>query len=163
MSGFSEHQKERFSRAFIEAAAAASSDDTTCDFPKDDVEGVDVTVRRQGYVVDFQLKSTAGPKRSGDHLNFDLEARTYNLFVNPTRSGLGVLALVVLHEQPEKWVDMRHEVTSLAHCAYYLTLTGMQRTANTAKIRLRIPLANRLTPAAMRELTDAAQSRWRSV
>lgn len=158
VGGLSEQQKERFSRAFL--VAAASGADFAYDFPMDDRSGVDMTVQDHRYVLDFQLKATAVPKAHGDNLVFDLDVRTFNLLASTDRAGYGVLALVVINETPSNWVRMCDQSTTLAHCAYYLPLTGMEQTDNTATVRLTIPRANRLTPEAMKTLMSQARARW---
>jgi hypothetical protein len=156
----SEGQKERFGRAFVIAAACGAEEDFTCAVFADDLEGVDATVSQRGITVDFQLKSTSVPKGRGTDLLFDLDVRTYDLLRGPVRSGLGVLALVVLHEETESWLTMTEASSTLNHCAYYLVLHGMPPTANTSKIRLTVPRANILNQEAMRELMRASRGRF---
>jgi hypothetical protein len=119
-------------------------------------------VQDHRFILDFQLKSTAVPRTSGSDILFDLDVRTYNLLASPERAGLGVLALVVVHQEPTRWVKVCDESTALAHCAYYLPLTGRRLTENQATVRLSIPRSNRLTPDAMRHLMDRARARWSS-
>lgn len=151
-------QKERFSRAWLVAAAAAA--DFTYEIVTDDERGVDMTVNSGLHVVDFQLKATSKPEVQDGHLVHDLDVRTYDLLRSTLRSGYGVLALVVVGDDADKWHQMDANGTRLARSAYYLPLFGMPSTSNDSTIRLKIPLTNMLTATAMRMLMDAQAARW---
>lgn len=160
MGGHGKTQMERFSRAFVIAAACAAEDDITFSIPPDDIEGVDMVVSQRGVTVDFQLKSTRVPIDAGENFMFDLDVPTYQLLTDRVRSGLGVLALIVLHETVGSWLEMDAHTTTLAHCAYYLPLHGLPPTTNTATIRLAVPKANVLNQEAMRMLMKTSRARF---
>ncbi|WP_052460536.1 DUF4365 domain-containing protein [Microbacterium gorillae] len=151
-------QKERFSRAWIIAAAASA--DFTYEIVADDERGVDMTVHSSQHTLDFQLKATSNPELRNGHLIHDLDVRTYNLLRSTTRSAHGVLALIVLGPDTTTWHVPDHDATTLAKCAYYLSLTGMPATANAATVRLEVPVANLLTADAMRSLMSTEAARW---
>lgn len=151
-------QKERFSRAWVIAAAAAA--DFTYEIVADDERGVDMTVHSHDHTLDFQLKATSRPEVQDECLVHDLDVRTYNLLRSQQRSGYGVLALIVVADDTAAWHVMDHDGTSLTRSAYYLPLYGMPSTSNAATIRLKVPMANLLTPGAMRALMDAQAARW---
>lgn len=153
-------QKERFSRAWLIAAAAAA--DFTYEIVTDDERGVDMTVNSGIHALDFQLKATSKPQVQGGDLLHDLDVRTYDLLRSKHRSGYGVLALVVVGDDADTWHRMDHIGTRLARSAYYLPLFGLPSTINDSTIRLKIPLTNLLTPTAMRALMDAQAARWTS-
>jgi hypothetical protein len=151
-------QKERFSRAWVVAAAAAA--DFTYEIVADDERGVDMTVHSHDHTLDFQLKATSRPEVQDECLVHDLDVRTYNLLRSQQRSGYGVLALIVVADDTTAWHVMDQDGTSLTRSAYYLPLFGMPSTPNAATIRLKVPMANLLTPGAMRALMDAQAARW---
>lgn len=151
-------QKERFSRAWIIAAAASA--DYTYEIVADDERGVDMTVHSREHTLDFQLKATSNPDLQDGHLIHDLDVRTYDLLRSRTRSAYGVLALIVLGPDTSSWHVVEHDVTTLARSAYYLPLMGMPATTNTATVRLKVPVSNLLTADAMRFLMDAEAKRW---
>lgn len=151
-------QKERFSRAWVIAAAAAA--DFTYEIVADDQRGVDMTVHSLEHTLDFQLKATSNPEFQDDCVVHDLDIRTYNLLRSQQRSGYGVLALIVVGDDTAAWQVMDHDGTSLARSAYYLPLFGMPSTANEATIRLKVPLDNLLTAGAMQTLMAAQAARW---
>lgn len=160
MGDGSASQKERFSRAWVIAAASAA--DFTYDIVMDDLRGVDMTVHSHEGTVDFQLKATSKPEVKDDHLIHDLDVRTYDLLRSKTRSGYGVLALIVVGGDTASWHVMDSDGTSLTTSAYYLPLFGMGETVNKATVRLKVPMTNLLTPDAMKGLMDAQAARWAS-
>lgn len=153
-------QKERFSRAWVIAAASAA--DLTYEIVADDERGVDMTVHSHHHTLDFQLKATSNPEVQGDCLVHDLDVRTYNLLRSQQRSGYGVLALIVVGDNTASWHVMDQEGTNLTRTAYYLPLFGMSATPNEATIRLKVPMSNLLTAEAMRSLMDLQAARWAS-
>lgn len=153
-------QKERFSRAWVVAAAAAAN--FTYEIVADDERGVDMTVHSNEHTLDFQLKATSNPDVQGGCLVHNLDVRTYNLLRSQQRSGYGVLAVIVVADDTADWHVMNHDGTSLTRSAYYLPLFGMPSTSNAATIRLKVPMSNLLTPGAMQAMMDTQAARWAS-
>ena len=158
MGDGSPKQKERFSRAWVIAAASAA--DFTYEIVADDERGVDMTVHSQEHTIDFQLKATSSPEIQDGCLVHDLDVRTYNLLRSEQRSGYGVLALIVVGPDTASWHVMDDGGTSLTRSAYYLPLFGLPATPNQATIRLKVPMSNLLTADAMKLLMDAQVARW---
>lgn len=151
-------QKERFSRAWVIAAASAAN--FTYEIVADDERGVDMTVHGPEHIIDFQLKATSAPEIQDNHLVHDLDVRTYNLLRSETRSAYGVLAVVIVGGDTAEWHVMDDGGTRLTHAAYYLPLIGMPETQNAATVRLRLPMSNLLNADAMRTLMSAQAARW---
>jgi hypothetical protein len=160
VGGTPEQQKERYSRAWVVAAAAGA--DYTYTILPDDVHGVDMTVRHDLHSIDFQLKSTASPIDQDGHIAFDLDVTTYDLLRQTQRSGLGVLALIVVDDDREQWLAFDADGTHLKWTAYYLSLHGKPQVANTATVRLKVPKSNLLTIDGMKALMAEAAARWAS-
>lgn len=153
-------QKERYSRAWVIAAASAAN--CTYRIVADDEHGVDMTVHSADITLDFQLKATSHPEVVEGCLIHDLDVRTYDLLRSPTRSAYGVLALVVVGDDTDNWLDMDDSGTKIARSAYYLPMIGLPATENDSTVRLKIPMANLLTVEAMKALIDAEAKRWAS-
>jgi hypothetical protein len=151
-------QKERYSRAWLVAAAAGAN--FTYEIVADDEHGVDMTVHRGLDTLDFQLKATSHPVTQDGCLVHDLDVRTYDLLRSTRRSGYGVLALVVLAGDPAYWIEMDGTATKLLRSGYYLPMYGLPETMNSATVRLQVPLENLLTIDAMRDLMAASAARW---
>jgi len=153
-----DQQKEWFSRSFLVGVAAAAS------FPVEvrlnDVNGVDATVHDGGIQTDWQLKGTSSPEFSADGkmLHFDLDVRTYNLFVGE-RNASAYLGVVVMPNDPVDWVATRKDIVSLRHCGYWQKITGMAATTNTSTVRIHLPVRQRLTVAAVRRIMQAERKR----
>ncbi len=88
MGDGSPKQKERFSRAWVIAAASAA--DFTYEIVADDERGVDMTVHSHEHTIDFQLKATGKPDIQDGSLVHDLDVRTYDLLRSETRTSYGV-------------------------------------------------------------------------
>lgn len=158
MGDASPGQKERFSRAWVIAAASAA--DYTYSIVLDDNRGVDMTVSSDSHAIDFQLKATSRPRVISGCLIHDLDVRTYDLLRSKNRSAGTALSLVVVGGDTSSWHDMDDSKTTLACAAYYLPLMGMPESANKQTVRLRVPLSNLLTPGAMRDLMEKEAARW---
>lgn len=160
MTAGSPKQKERFSRAWVIAAAAAA--DFTYEIVADDERGVDMTVHSPEHTIDFQLKATSNPVVQDGYLVHDLDVRTYNLLRSEQRSAYGVLAVIIVGDDTATWHVMDGTGTSLTRAAYYLPLFGMPATPNEATIRLKVPMSNFLTADAMNNLMNTQAARWGS-
>lgn len=153
-------QKERFSRAWVIAAASVA--DYTYEIVADDARGVDMTVHSDVHTIDFQLKATSSPEYQDEYLVHDLDVRTYDLLRSTERTGYGVLALIVVGDDTDGWHGMNDAETTLTQCAYYLPLFGRSGTPNLATIRLKVPTSNLLTADAMKSLMDQQKARFTS-
>ncbi|MFV0632725.1 DUF4365 domain-containing protein [Demequina sp.] len=158
MTEGSPKQKERFSRAWVIAAASAA--DFTYEIVADDERGVDMTVHSHHHALDLQLKATSNPDEQDGQLVHDLDIRTYDLLRSESRTSYGVLVLVVVGHDSTSWQTMDDAGTSLTRAAYYLPMLGLPDTANTSTVRLKVPKDNLLTATAMKSLMDAQASRW---
>jgi hypothetical protein len=84
-----------------------------------DVNGVDATVRDGGVSTDWQLKGTSSPDWSADKktLFFDLDVRTYKLFIGD-RNSSGYLGVVVVPDDDADWAAVSDKELRLRHCGY---------------------------------------------
>lgn len=107
-------QKEQVSRAFGHALATQGGY-TICDWNVDK-DGVDVTLRSRGLMVDIQLKWTQSPRVVRSGYSFDLDIETYDKLSDPECSAPGHLALLIVPSdfassvvEPLGREDQRHE------------------------------------------------------
>lgn len=157
MQDITQQQKEWFSRAFLVAVSAAAG--YSLDWKLDDVNGVDVTVADGGITVDWQMKATASPDFSQDHLRFDLDRGTYKQLVEDDRSSEAYLGVVVIPDDPSLWVKQSAEDLTLLKCGYWARLTGLEPTDNTSSVRIKLPLSNMLSVHSMTEIMTQARRR----
>lgn len=146
-------KEERFSIAFCRALAACSGVNYStedCDFGLD---GSFCSVSRRkdgrffsdGVRIDFQAKSTKNIEISGDDLIYDLEVKNYrDLIVTDTFSPR-ILVLYLLPEHEDQWMIFNERDVIVQHGAYWCSLRGHEDTLNTSTIRIRVPLAQKLT------------------
>jgi hypothetical protein len=153
-----DQQKEWFSRSFLVGIAAAAR--FPVELTLNDVNGVDATVHDGGISTDWQLKGTSSPLWSADRkiLYFDLDVRTYNLFIND-RNSSGYLGVVVVPEDDAQWAVVSDKELRLHHCGYWQRITGLPATENTATIRIHLPITQMLNVVQIQEIMSAERKR----
>ncbi|WP_344326834.1 DUF4365 domain-containing protein [Aeromicrobium halocynthiae] len=151
-------QKEWFSRSFLVAVAAAAK--FPVELTLNDVDGVDATVRDGGITTDWQLKGTSSPQYSadGETLYFDLDVRTYNLFIGE-RNSSGYLGVVVMPDDDTRWVSVTPSELRLRHLGYWQKITGLPATDATSKVRIHLPVSQQLDIPSLREIMRAERER----
>lgn len=125
--------------------------------------GVDVSVRNiqsfngklmdLGTSFDCQLKSTINWSEKDDHIVYDVEIDTYNklIFREKNSSVPCLLVVLCLPRDESQWLSSTEEGLLLKKSCYFYHLKG-EFHKNTAQARIKIPIANRLTPEAVQEL-----------
>lgn len=146
-----DQQKEWFSRSFLVGVAAAAK--FPVELTLNDVNGVDATVHDGGISTDWQLKGTSSPIWSADKktLYFDLDVRTYRLFVGD-RNASGYLGVVVVPESDSDWAAVSDKELRLRHCGYWQKITGLPATDNTATVRIHLPIAQKLNVLQIQQI-----------
>lgn len=81
--------KERFSVAYIQALSACAGH--VLGDCRPDKDGVDLTLRSSGLMVDLQLKCSQHPRKARRDYVYDLDVATYNRWRHPDRSAPGIL------------------------------------------------------------------------
>jgi len=152
------HCKESLSRAYVTAVVGRSRNNLLWNREYD--YGVDGSVRilkqrgarirETGLGFDFQSKTTTDWKIEGADVVYALEADAYNDLVERAGSGAVPFLLVslCLPKDEAGWLDVSPEQLILQKCAFWSKLNGAL-TDNTATRRVRIPVANVFTPAAV--------------
>lgn len=142
-------RKELYSYAYITAIAASAQ----CEImvPKMDYDSLDAIVlptRGVRLPLSLQLKATARECIENDEVVFDLPIKNYDDLRSPER--LPSL-LVVLHLPTEEhqWVTHQPDLLLLRNSAYYLNLLGRPEVQNEKTVRVRIPVAQRLTKESL--------------
>jgi hypothetical protein len=72
------------------------------------------------------------------------------------------VVVIVPGEKPDDWYDEGPEFTISKRAAYWRDLLNAPDTTNTAKIAVRVPLANRYTPQVVQGHMSAAQEAFRA-
>jgi hypothetical protein len=118
------------------------------------VERIGTIIRDTGLQLDLQLKSTTRASVGDTVVSYDLDARSYqHLRVQPPMCPR-ILVLLVLPDDDEKWLSQSPEELILRHCAYWLSLRGMESVATVSTVRLAIPRSSVFSVQAVRAIMD---------
>ncbi|MGM9467118.1 DUF4365 domain-containing protein [Streptomyces murinus] len=148
-------QKEQVSRAYVHVLATQGGY-TICDWNVDK-DGVDVTLRSRGLMVDIQLKCTQSPRIIRGGYSFDLDVETYNKLRDPERSAPGHLALLIVPPDIGRWVTHQPESIILACHGYWASLYGMGDANGSVSTAINLPEHQPLTVKAMGAMFDTAR------
>lgn len=138
--------------------AIASQALCSCSKEDPDVNKIDLMIKRTGliYPVQFQVKSEADPASTDTHIQYDLEASTFNALTEFNYELPGFLALMAYPAFGDPWVNVDNESqTSVKRVVYWMYLGNEERTTNTNRKRIFIPRSNILTPQWITGLFDA--------
>ncbi|MFI6321611.1 DUF4365 domain-containing protein [Nonomuraea sp. NPDC050556] len=150
-------QKEQFSKAYM--LAVASQGGYTIGEWNVDKDGVDVTLRSGGLMVDLQLKCTQRPRTTSDDYVFDLDVPTYNKLRDPYRSAPGYMALVVVPPILDEWLLHEPERLLLSCHAYWAKLQDEPPPTSSATTSIRLPRCQSLTASSIEIMFEVALSR----
>jgi len=163
-----EHLLDELATAYVQAVAAAAG--ATIAVSRLDY-GVDGTLKHivkaegdrfieSGFPVDFQLKGTTGTAIDDDWVAYDLKVRNFDLIVTRSQTATPYyLFLVCFGPDMQRWIVEGHERLILAASAYWWTESGAA-TENSSSVRIDIPIANRLTSAAIEGMLKASKDRF---
>ena len=148
-------QKEQVSRAYVHVLATQGGY-TICDWNVDK-DGVDVTLRSRGLMVDVQLKCTQSPRIVRGGYSFDLDIETYDKLRDPDRSAPGHLALLVVPPDLGRWVTHHAESIVLACHGYWASLHGAGTARSKGTTAISLPEHQPLTAKSMGAMFETAR------
>lgn len=157
------------------ARLIATSAGYTCYKPDDTGDGVDLVIthtQHDGVTfrppnVELQVKTVRTPSSvaGGRELSYDLEVAHYDALRAPGSTRRYLIVVVVPGDETRDWYGHGSDFTVFKRAAYWRDLLNAPTTANTAKIAVRVPLANRYTPqvvqAHMTTAREEFQARFR--
>lgn len=113
-----------------------------------------------GFPLDFQAKSTVNWEINEGYVIYDLESKTYNDIVSrsPAETTL-MLVLLCLPKDSAHWHSVTSEYTTLRTCCFYHTFQGTPVDNENSTKRIKIPIAQHLTPDSLIQLLEAEKSR----
>ena len=161
------HCKESLSKAYVTAVVGRARHKVNWNSDHD--YGVDGYIRKieqrgtrhfeTGWGFEFQSKTTTDWTQENGQIVYDLEVDAYNDLVG--RAGTGalpfLLVLLCIPQDDGVWLNVTADRLILQKCAYWLQLDGVL-TSNVSTKRVRIPIANVLTPTAVNDILDAVKS-----
>ncbi|WP_218009225.1 DUF4365 domain-containing protein [Herbidospora cretacea] len=152
-------QKEQLSKAYM-LAVATQGGYTIAEWNVDK-DGVDVTLRSNGLMVDIQLKCTHGPRKSRGDFTFDLDVKTYDKLRDPDRSAPGYMALMVVPPKLDAWILHEPERLLIACHAYWAKLQDEPSPTGTTTTSVRLPRTQTLTTVSLKHMFEVALHRIR--
>lgn len=155
-------QKEQLSVAFVHAVATRAG--YTIGTWKVDKDGVDITLRDGGLMVDLQLKCTCSPTTTLSGYSFQLDTKTYDKLRDKRRSAPGYLGLVIAPKDVNDWIRHRPTEVLMACHGYWARIQDRNEVASGATKSIPIDPSNVLDGAAMAKMfTDALHMVKRTV
>jgi hypothetical protein len=143
-------QKEQLSVAFVHAIATRAG--YTIGGWKVDKDGVDVTLRHGGLLVDMQLKCTCSPTQTQAGYTHSLDTKTYDKLRERDRSAPGYLGLVIAPKDVEEWVRHDPKELMLACHGYWARIQDREDPANGETKSITLPEFQVLDANAMAEM-----------
>lgn len=147
-------QKEQLSVAFVHAVATRAG--YTIGGWKVDKDGVDITLRSRGLMVDLQLKCTSSPKVTKAGYSFSLDTPTYDKLRDKERSAPGYLGLVIAPANVDDWIEHRSTEVLMACHGYWARIQDLPDAATGETKSISIDSSNILDGAAMTGMFDDA-------
>ena len=160
-------QKEQFNYAYL-CALAAHAGLNRVDAAVDD-DSIDVSFKGKGYhgrpvrspQIEFQLKCTSQNLVDGEVIKFPLSRKNYDDLRGSDFASPRYLAVLLVPIEVDAWLAHSEHHIALFNNCYWLSLRDAEPTENEAQITVAIPLAQRLTSGALREMMDrASQGEW---
>ncbi|ADE14120.1 conserved hypothetical protein [Nitrosococcus halophilus Nc 4] len=154
-------QKEQFSVAYIKAIAAQaglnnahpSVDDDSIDL---ELIGKDFKGILRNPKIELQLKCTSRDLLNGNVIKFPLSLKNYNDLRGDNVLCPRYLAVLVIPENVQDWVEYKDEELILRNSCYWVSIRNHPKTYNKTKVTVDIPLKQRLTKETLVELMTLA-------
>lgn len=154
-------QQEQFSLAFIRAIAAVAG--YSVEEVNVDIDSIDLTIMQYGNNESYpeieglrvQLKCTYRhvPDSGRGCIAFPLSLKNYN---DLRRKGVNPRILVVVHVPGDvnSWMTEADDCLTLYHAAYWVSLRGRDAVDNIDNITVEVPLAQKFTVAALKQIMN---------
>ena len=146
-------KKELVSVSYLQALCAAAGINHG-EYAVDD-DSVDVTLTKKGEVgtglfyspkLDVQLKCTSSDMTENETtFSFPLKLKNYNELIVQNCAAPRILVVLRVPNDLQSWVVVGDNEISLNHCAYWVSLKGLEQTANGTRVTVHLPKENRLT------------------
>jgi hypothetical protein len=157
---YSTVQQEEFSYAFINTIVSAAGYSLQPPTRLTDNAGIDITVTAPGEIgtvqsprFDAQVKCTTDSSLiKAKQIHYPLPVHNHARLIHPNPASPQLLIVVFIPKQLSSWVETTEDQTVLQKSAYWTSLKGRSKTANTDKITVHIPRENLLTPQSLRDI-----------
>jgi hypothetical protein len=153
------NRKEQFSIAYVRAIASVAG--FAVYQPEVDDDSVDLGLAARGAMgtvrsprLDMQIKCTSREILGADSLAFPLSIKNYDDLRHQDLMVPRVLIVVLVPDNIDDWVAHSEEQLLLRHCAYWMSLRGMQETNNELNVTVHLPRNNQFNVIALRDIMD---------
>lgn len=143
------YRQEAFSVAYVRAVAAVAGFRVQEGAQPDD-DSVDLTLAARGPYgalrspkLDVQLKCTLRCPTGDLEFAYDLKAKNYEDLRQTNFQVPRILVVVAVPEDVSEWVAQDDEQLTMRHCGWWISLRGMAASANSEKVRIKIPFGQR--------------------
>lgn len=150
-------RKEQFSKSYIQAVASVAGFSATT--PTVDDDSVDLTIAgrgRDGTVasprLELQAKGRNATTGNGNHFSYNLKLKNYDDLRVANFLVPRILVVVFVPEQIEYWLEQSEERLLMKHCAYWVSLRGMEESNNQNTVAVRLPRSNLFTIEALQDM-----------
>ncbi|MCY4654722.1 MAG: DUF4365 domain-containing protein [Dehalococcoidia bacterium] len=154
-------REESLSRAYVYAVTAIAG--YTFSEANLDRDGIDLRIHAGGLMkpsIGLQLKATFNLGELGQDGNYryDLRIEDYKRLIEPSQTPQ-YLVVLSLPKEEGQWLDVSDYEFVIRHCAYWVSLEGLEESENISTKRVRIPSINRFDPDALQELIERSRER----
>lgn len=163
---YKSNQKELFNVAYVHAMAAQAGLNHGSMTVDDD--SVDLMIIGKGFghgggirnpQLHLQLKCTSQNMISGSVIKFPLSRKNYDDLRGDCYLSPRYLIVMLVPKDVEGWALDNEDHMVLKHCCYWASIKDYPETPNETKVTVEVPLSQRLTPAALRDLMTLASKR----
>ena len=151
------NRKEQFSIAYVRAVASVAG--FTVYQPEVDNDSVDLGLAAKGIMgtvrspkLDMQIKCTSREILGVDSLTFPLPIKNYNDLRHDDLLVPRILVVVLVPDGVDDWLAHSEEQLIFRHCAYWMSLRGMEETDNVANVTVYLPRNNQFNVVAVRDI-----------
>ncbi|MCK1712020.1 MULTISPECIES: DUF4365 domain-containing protein [unclassified Bradyrhizobium] len=151
------HRQDAISGAYISAVCATAG--CGLEAVRMDNDKVDYLVRArvQGKAlnkpqIDIQAKCQRSGPASGDPISFPLDLETYDNLRDPKVCIPRILVVVFVPNDVQEWLAQTEHALTLRHCAYWMSLKGLQSSSNAKSQTVYIPRKNLFGPQVLQSM-----------
>lgn len=158
-----EHRQEALCRAYVQAVAALAG--VGISRPEPDY-GIDLSLRNieqrgsrrldSRLQLDLQLRSTTRANVAETTVSYDLDVKTYD-FLREKSFIHSLLVVLVLPDDEALWLSQSPDELIVRHCAYWISLRGIEPVKATSSVRITIPRVQVFSVQAVRAIMDHLQ------
>ena len=150
-------RKEQFSRVYVRAIATVAGFNIYQ--PEVDDDSIDLGIAGRIAFdmprpprLELQAKCTSGEVVHAERIVYRLELKNYNDLRTIDLIVPRILVVVHVPQDESEWLHQSEKELVLRHCAYWMSLRGMEETRNRSKVTIQLSRGNIFSVANLRAL-----------